>query len=181
MDYINKEDRENIKQLNIAFGTRHRYKPYDFKKSKDVVEAATMATAEYLDLFNYWIALNNIDEAFDESLENYNTAAWVKIGLKGATGNRKIDTAQICLQNAESYFLELLNDAEVKCADMWRIVLFDSSDSVKEHFFGKAANYDENNVEQALEEVFKLTEEIEYNGDIETSAKSFAGVLYSKL
>jgi hypothetical protein len=57
----------------------YRTKPFDFTNTKDVIEAATYITAEYVDMSCYWGNLSEIASAFDESLEVFDPAAWMGI------------------------------------------------------------------------------------------------------
>ena len=44
-----------------------------------------MVTAEFVDMSNYWSQLMQIDEIFDESLEYYSPAAWIKLVMRCLT------------------------------------------------------------------------------------------------
>lgn len=69
--FNNKEERVLIEQLNEILGMDYRTKPFDFTKTTDLIETATMVSAEYFDLAHYWSTLSEIDENFDESLETF--------------------------------------------------------------------------------------------------------------
>jgi hypothetical protein len=181
MNYINKEDRNNIKSLNKILGMQHRSDPYDFKKPKDIIQATELATAEYLDMTYYWMTLSNIDELFDESLEHFNTAGWINIGLKGTTGSKKIDSACSSLEKTAGLFHDLMMESEENCAEMWNVVLFGAADEVRQHFFGENINYPEEVIKTALERTFELSTEIEYGYVIEKSAESFVKALKNNL
>jgi hypothetical protein len=181
MKYISKEESENIKKLNKILGTQHRSKPYNFKNPDDIIYATVMATAEYLDLANYWMTLYEVDESFDESLEHYDTAAWINIGLKGSTERKDIDRALSSLRKTTSVFRELMDTSEEKCTAMWYIVFFSSSSNVREHFFGQLEDYNEATIKKALEKTIENIFEIEYNGNVETSSRNFAMALKDNL
>lgn len=82
VDFIGKDDGEIIEAVNTALGMQHRSKLYDLKNSEDLIEAAKMATAEYLDLWDYSRQLDNILEEYDEALEHYHTSTWFQLGEK---------------------------------------------------------------------------------------------------
>jgi hypothetical protein len=81
------------------------------------------------------MTLYEVDESFDESLEHYDTAAWINIGLKGSTERKDIDRALNSLSKTTSIFRELMDAAKEKCTAMWNIVLFSSPPSVQENFY----------------------------------------------
>ena len=161
----------------MFLGMNHRTKPYDFKNSNDIIEATVMVTAKYLDMTHYWIALNDVEEAFDESLEYFNPAAWINIGLKGTTNRKDFDKAIKSLRSTSDIFRELMDTTEEKCAEMWQIVFFSSPEAVKKHFFTEIDDYNQEKVNQALEIIFENIFKIEYDGNIENSAYNFAKTL----
>lgn len=174
-DFIRKEDRENIKELNRFLGTKYRTRPYDMKNTKDIIEATMMATAEFVDFAYYWRTLFSLEEYFDETLEVFHPSAWVNLGLKGTTGRDDLDWATHSLQETVDVFYNLLAGAEEKCAKMWRIVFFHSHHEVKVFFFGVARDYDTETVEQVLtEQLFEVFTGVDYDGVVEHSARMFA-------
>lgn len=175
MLFNKKEDRENIEKFNNLSGMSHRSKPYDLKKTEDIIEAVKMATAEYADMSHYWTSLDSLVSAFDESIEYYEPAAWLKIGLMGDTGDEELEDARVDLDNAADSFRLLMDRAEEKCISMWRIVLTSENDEVKKYFFGDAITVDEELLEEVFEnDFFEIIDSINYDGIIEHSASNFA-------
>lgn len=178
MSFNKKEDRENIEKINKTFGTNHRSAPYDLKRPGDLVEAVTMATAEYINMANFWFRLVSVRDEFDESLERFRPAAWIMMNLKGEWDDEDIEETKLNLDSAGQGLHSLMCRAEEKCVAMWRVV-FDSSDSyVLEHFFGEAIKVDKDASEKVLSgSLFNILKNIEYDGVAEHSVKSFAGEL----
>lgn len=181
MAFKNKEDRENIEILNAYSGLSHRVAPYDFKKDEDIIEATTMATAEYVDYAYYWGQINDVLENFDESLEYFDTASWINIGLKGTANDKLSDLAYKSLDKTEGYFSKLLNQAEEKCVHMWRIVFFNSNAKVIKHFFGKSVRFDAEIIESIFEDFYEVVNETKYAYSIEANVKNFCKTLRAKL
>lgn len=177
-----KEDRENIEKFNSLSGMSHRSKPYDLKKSEDIIQATIMATAEYADISHYWATLDSLVADFDESIEYYEPAAWLKIGLKGDTEDEELEEARVDLDNACESFHILMERAEEKCITMWRIVLSSPDEVVKKYFFDKALTVEEELLEEVLQnDIFELLNNMDYDGVIEHSAANFAKELEKRL
>lgn len=174
-DFIRKEDRENMKELNRYLGTKYRIKPYDMKNPKDIIEATIMATAEFVDFAYYWQTLFSLEEFFDETMEIFHPSAWVNLGLKGSTGRDDLDWATHSLQETVDVFYTLLTEAEEKCATMWRIVFYHADDGVKVFFFGAVREYHAEKLEEVLQNrLFEVFSEVDYDGVVENSARMFA-------
>lgn len=182
MAFNKKEDRDNIEKFNSLAGMSHRSKPYDLNKPQDIIEATIMATAEYVDMSNYWSALEQLVENFDESIEYYEPAAWLKIGLKGSTEDEELEDARSDLYSASDSFRILMDRAEEKCLTMWKVVLNSADHSVKEYFFGEDLSIEEDILEEVFEEyIFDVLDGMDYDGTIEQSADSFAKQLKAML
>lgn len=181
MIFKNKEDREKIEILNASSGLAHRVTPYDFKKDEDIIEATTMATAEYVDYAYYWSQINDVLENFDESLEYFDTASWINIALNGAAYDKLSDLAYKSLHKTEDYFSKLLDQAEEKCINMWRIVFFNSNAKVIKHFFGKSIKFDAEVIESIFEDFYEVVSETRYAYSIEANVKNFCKTFLAKL
>ena len=174
MDFISKENKKIIEALNEVLGTKYRTIPYDFKNPNDVVEAIKMLTAEYCDYAYYWSTLNSIEEALDETVEVFSPAAWANIGLKGSTNNKTLDMAIKNLRKTTDLLSELMESAEIKCREVWKIALNYPSDEVITYFFESNKRFDNVLIDKVLDNLFEIFVTIVYDGVIETSAKNFA-------
>lgn len=174
-DFMNKEDRENLKKLNRYLGTSHRTRPYDMKNPDDIIEATIMATAEYVDLAHYWSTLSHIEELFDETMEVFHPSTWVNKAKEGKASREDLIYAAMSLGETTDLFYQLMLLAEKSCTRMWRIIFYHGEDRVKAYFFGEAREYDEEDVERVLEGgLFDVFAELEYDGVIENSAHLFS-------
>lgn len=174
MDFINKDDKEIIKFINESLGTQYRTTLYDFNNPDDVIEAVKMATAEYCDLAYYWGILNDIEESFDESIEVFSPARWANIGLKGTTENKILDKAIKSLRKTTDLFYELLEIAEDKCIEVWKVAFNHPSDKIIIYYFGSIKRYNIEEINSALDNLYEVFSSIEYDGVVETSAERFA-------
>lgn len=179
-DFMNKEDRENLKKLNRYLGTSHRTKPYDMKNPSDIIEATVMITAEYADLAHYWSTLSYLEELFDETMEVFHPSTWVNKAKEGRSNREDLVSAAVSLGETTDLFYQLMLLAEESCVRMWRFVFYHGDDRVKAHFFGVVREYNEEEVERVLEGgLFEVFAELEYDGVIENSAQFFAKELES--
>jgi len=176
-------DRENIKQLNEIMGTNYRTKPYNIKNTDDLIEMIEMITAEYVDMAHYWSVLVNIDENFDESLEVFNPAAWVNIGLKGTTYSDIIDEAISSLRHTTNLFGDIMDESEKRCIEIWKFILKNPVEKVHKYFFDELVNYSDEIIDRALSEdyIFEIFAGINYDGIVENSAKMFSENLVKAL
>ena len=182
-NFMNSEDRENVEKLNDLLGTNHRTKPYDIKNDDDLIEMTKMITAEYVDMSHYWSELANLEENFDESLEIFNPAGWVNIGLKGSTNDDIIDDAISSLKHTTNLFGNIMDKSEEKCINVWRFILKNPIKKVHKCFFGKIVNYNEEVINNVLSEdyIFEVSVKINYDGIVENSVKGFAENLLKAL
>jgi|SRR5690554_6679814 len=173
---FNNTDRENIKKLNEIMGTNYRTKPYNIKNSDDLIEMTEMITAEYVDIAHYWSVLVNIDENFDKSLEVFNPAAWVNIGLKGTTYNDIIDEAISSLRNTSNLFSDIMDENEKRCIEIWKFILKNPVEKVHNYFFKKLVDYSDEIIDKTLSEdyIFEIFSGINYDGIVENSTKRFS-------
>lgn len=180
--FISKDDKEKIELLNKTLGTKHRTRPYDLSNPKDMIEAATYITAEYIDLYRYWTNIANVNSDLDESIEVFHPAKWMSITLDSTTHDERLDYVCSLLNQLEDGFSELVNEMEQKCSGIWKVILLNDFKEVKEHFLGEAISYDKDQANLILDEyIFEISERINYDGNIENSAKEFARGLHKML
>jgi len=180
MEFINKDDRENIKFLNKHFGTDYRTTPYDINKPEDVIELVEKCSDEYRDISKYLYALVDIIEDFDESIENYHPSQWVKMG-EGSTGNKTLDHAYRSLDQTIKYFRKLVDEIENNCIEIWKIALNHPSDDVLIYLFDCNKRYSANEINKVLGEFGDIVSDISNEDTEETSAKLIARTIKHKL
>ncbi len=182
MKFIDKEDRYKIEIVNKSLRTNYRTRPYDFKNPDDIVEATIMATAEYVDFTYYCDILEELHEAFDQTLEVFYPSEWLNLGPKIDNADKNLVQAEKNVRKVQNVFEKLMDLAERKCAEMWRIVFYQSPDTVKKRLFGDVITFDKDLIDDVLsEKMYKVFDEIEYDGVVEHSAKSFAKSLKALL
>lgn len=180
--FINKSQKEKIELLNSILGTRYRTKPYDLLNTKDLIEAATYLTAEYIDMDYYQGTIGEINADFDESLEVFHPASWANLTFEGTTNDDEIDEAIHYINCAENSMKILKDRAEKSCQWIWEIILTSDSQDVKTHFFGQNVTYALKDIQAVFaEDLIEIIEEIDYNGNIEHSALEFARGLLREL
>ncbi len=179
--FINKSQKEKIELLNSILGTGYRTKPYDLLNAKDLIEAATYLTAEYVDMDYYWVSISEVNSDFDESLEVFHPASWANLTFRGSTNDDEIDKVIHFLNHAENSMGVLKDRAEERCKWIWAIILTSDIKEVKIHFFGKDVIFNQEDIQTIFEEdLFDICDEINYNGNVEHSASEFAKSLLGK-
>ncbi|MFB6468852.1 hypothetical protein ACE38V_19020 [Cytobacillus sp. Hz8] len=179
--FINKEQKEKIVLLNKVLGTRYLTTPYNLLNPKDLIEAATFITSEYVDMEYYWRSLSDINSRFDESLEVFYPAKWMNLSLKNSTNDEEIDDAIDALNSAEEAMSILMDKAEEKCKWVWELILFLNFSEVKKYFFGENVQFDDQKVNDVLEEnLSEIYDGSNYKYTVEDSAKEFAKHLLNR-
>lgn len=168
----NREDRQRIQLLNAVLGMSHRDKPYDFAKDEDIIEATTMATAEYADMAHYSNIISQLDSDFDEALETYYPEEWFKQSL-GEERSAPIADAVACISAADEALSVLADKAQENCVAMWQIVFQSAPPTVRAHFFGEKT-FDEDILETLFSNhIWEVVNNMDYNGVIHHSIQSF--------
>jgi hypothetical protein len=179
--FIDKEQKEKIELLNKVLGTRYRTTPYNLANPKDLIEAATLITSEYVDMDYYWSTLSDLNSKFDESLEVFYPARWMNLSLENTTKDDDIDEAIDALNNAEETMHVLMNKAEEKCKWVWELILLSNFSEVKEYFFGENVQFDEQKVNEVLgDNLIEVYDGSNYKYTVEELAKEFAKQLFIK-
>jgi hypothetical protein len=181
MNFISKEDKKIIEDMNDRLHTNYRTTPYDLNNPDDVIEAVRRTTAEYCDMAQYYRTLIQLDESFDETIETFSPVKWAKIGIDGTTGNDTLDNAIACLEEVSDLFNELLQEAETKCIEVWHVAFNHPSDKIILHFFGSNERYDTTAIDTAMDHISDIFSRIEYDGRIDSSAEGFAKELKVQL
>lgn len=177
MRFIRKEDREKVEIINKNMGTTHRTMPYNFKEPKDIIEAVSMATGEFMDMHYYATCLYNIEESFDESIEHFYPDTWINSMLPDVEVDDDVMEACEALVYAGSAFEILKDRAELKCRNLWEFVLLTAPDEVRLHFFDDNIVLDNMTANTALEEIFGSVYDVVYDSSISVATANFANHL----
>jgi hypothetical protein len=173
--FLGKEERELVKALNQALGTRHRTKSYDFKNQDDMIKAITYITAEFIDFYYYWATLDDIESKFDESIETYYPAEWQKLHLPETKVKKNLGDAVQKLRKTSDFFWRLKEDAEKQCKSMWTIIFKNASDEVLKKLFGKVFRPRPEHIEKLLSMEFVNIDLWQYT--VEESAAKFMSAM----
>jgi hypothetical protein len=158
MNMFDRETIEAVKAVNAGLGTKHRTKPYDLNNAEDMKQALELAVAAYRDYWHYAQVLGGLGDDFDESLENYDTAAW--LGLKPEQTDLLSDNCADAIETAWRLFDELKNRAREHFAQMLKAVL--TSDHISRKVFGKAYKIEPGEIDGHIEGVIDSLDESEY-------------------
>lgn len=179
MGFIKKGDREKVEIINKWMGMYHRTKPYDLKKSSDLIQLTVMATAEYMDLYYYHSNIQDVCEAYDESLEHFHPDDWINLNEDSEENDNK-DIANL-LAELDFTFLNVVNKAEDQCRQAWLHVCECSSEEVYKYFFGEMLDITTEVFSAAVDETIEDISSIEYKYNIEDNTKCFAEKLRSNI
>ncbi len=135
---FDKEDNENIRRFNAFSGMKHRNKPCDLNSAADLTDALLLAVAAYRDYWYYQITLDNLVESYDESLEYYDTASWINLGL--APEKVAYDGVS-ALDEALSTFENITKRAKEKCILIVKAIL-STPPATQEVVLGRAYKID---------------------------------------
>jgi hypothetical protein len=175
---MNKEEREKVTQLNSVLSKDYGTKPNDFIDPDDFIEATIMTIGEYCDMAYYWSTIENIYDDFGESLETFYPKESAKYSK---THQQYFDQAGMHLEKASEALNELMNLAEEKCKKMLSIAIFSSSNKVIQYFFEKQISAKEEVIHFVLnEKLIEVFGDIDYNGEVEDSARMFTKALKEK-
>lgn len=183
MDLISKDDKMKIDAFNAVLRTNYRNIPYDFTKPTDIIEATIMITAEFIDMSYYCTQLSDISERLDESLEVFYPAKWMAISLGEDLKDNEMEEALENIRCTENSFYKLMERAEKKCSDIWRIVFIDFNREVRRHFFGEEEiNFERVLIEDLLNnELLEVLDRMEYQYNTEKAVEDFSKHLLSAL
>ncbi|WP_374017999.1 hypothetical protein ABU162_28625 [Paenibacillus thiaminolyticus] len=180
--FISKEKRDKINLLNSLLGMKHRSTPFDFARNEDIIEAVELITAEYVDMYQYWATISELNSQLDESIECFYSAEWISISQEGTTNDDELDEAIEGVNLAEDALRILMERAEQKCKDVWELIVLSDLKTVKQHFWGEDISSDRNRLNEILEdEMYEICSEILYNGNVQSSTESFANGLLRRL
>ena len=172
MEFFGKDDRELIEAVNESLGMKHRSRPYDLKNLDDLIEAATMISAELLDMWHCYSMVSSANEIYDEAMEHYHTAAWTD---PASHRDSIYVDAHEQIEELDGTLGLILMELEEECNTIWQAVLHNAD--CTRHFFKRDIDIIDRDLEPIMERVFERLSEMEYTSVIETSINSFVKVL----
>ena len=159
---FDKENLRIIKTINAGMGTRHRDKPYDLNNTDDLKQALLLTTAAYRDYWHYWVTLETINENFDESLENYDTATWFNIGNAPGKADELSLKAAAALNKARLAFDELKERAKKNCALIIKAVL-STPPTAQKNVLGRSYEIKPEEIDDRIDELLDELDESPYH------------------
>ena len=178
MGFMKKEVRERVRAFNQILGMNHRTKPYDWSKDEEIIEAVTMAIAEFVDVSHLHASLSNLDEQFDEMIECFHPDEWVKITTGAVWDSERLEEAWETLSIASGAMQSLANATERAFRDTLALLFFEVPQNVRDHFFTVGVQFDIADVEDILaDRLAEIALEMDYDGVVEHSARRYAEAL----
>jgi hypothetical protein len=168
------ENRRIIKDLNAGLGTKHRTTPYDLNKPADLKHALMMAAGAYSDYRHYLHELYGIAENFDESLENYDTIAWINQDSEKSDGeaNKCADALNVAI----STFEELTDRAREDFIKTLAIT-FSAPPEVQRAALGRPYYISAENMDAEIEKLIEIIDEAEYQYSIPANYESLLALM----
>ncbi|MDQ2086508.1 hypothetical protein RBH29_08715 [Herbivorax sp. ANBcel31] len=173
MSFYKKEDRKKIEIINKGMGTAHRTKPYDLKKTDDLINYTEMITAEYMDMKSYLCWLHDIIELYDDSLEHFHPDIWINLTSEELEENDYSEASYV-LTDLDGLFVNIVNKAEDSCYRAWKHVMESNLEKVHQHFFGQVISIDSEKFKEIFEKTILEVVNAEYQYNVSKSAKTFA-------
>ncbi|NLN48625.1 MAG: hypothetical protein GX154_05965 [Clostridiales bacterium] len=133
--------------------------------TKDIIEEATLVTAELMDMDYCLTSVNSSLEIYDEILEAYHYTLWEK------PDNSLLCTAFFELRQTADSLNKLHSDLVYRCFEAWNKVL--KSPDAQKHFWGRESQIKSKDLEQVFSIVFSTMIAMEYDSTPETSVNSF--------
>jgi hypothetical protein len=122
----------HIEILNKYLGMNHRTVSYDLTKTSELKSALEYAVAAYKDYSHYSVTLGSLVENFDESVEHFDTASWVRMSRAPDDADDLIMKCVSSLSETFYDFIDLTKRAEKHLSNMMMITLTAPSNVQKE-------------------------------------------------
>ncbi len=175
MSFMKKKDVERVELFNQVLGTHHRTKPFDWKKSEDIIEALTMAIAEFVDTVRMADQLSGMCDDFDEMIEHYHPHEWSKFAAQEEWENTEVEEAMHSLALAYETMKDLGASLHGKMQELLSLLFFAVPQDVRDHFFTRGWQFVPADVEAVIaKDLFEIVWQMDdYDGVIEHSAAKF--------
>ena len=175
-DMFDKEDNENIRRFNAFSGMKHRNKPYDLNSAADLTDALLLAVAAYRDYWYYQITLDNLVESYDESLEYYDTASWINLGLAPDKVDDLAYDGVSALDEALRTFESITERAKEKCILIITAIL-STPPATQEAVLGRAYKIDPDEMDEKIEALLDALDETEYHYPMEENRDALLALM----
>ena len=173
---FDKENRENVKKMNLILNTQHRTRPYDMNNTVDLEEALLLAIAAYRDYWYYTITLNELFENFDESIEHYDPASWLNMPQNPKKADDLITGCADSLDVTAGMFDILADRSKEHCATIIKAVLSAPKEAQKA-VFGRIYKIEPHEIDAKIEELFDSLAEVEYHHNMQKNRDALLEVM----
>jgi len=129
-----------------------------------------LSVCEFLDYKEYWGILSDLDEKFDESVENYDVSNWINMSIGEEIDDKLLIQATKSISKSENFLYKLFNRAEQKCRKIFEIIL-KSENNIQSKILGSHYVYDDLLVDKVFDDegIFSL----EYIYNMEDAYEAF--------
>ena len=142
-------------------------------ETRDINEAATLTTAELMDMDYSLMAVDSALEIYGELMETYHFPLWL------SPDNSLLCNTYFELKQTLDKLQTLHDNLKSRCIVVWDRVLKDPD--AQKHFWGRDAKIVNKDLEEIFEAICMIMPELEYDATIETSVNSFKTVLLKYL
>jgi hypothetical protein len=175
--HFDRETAKNIETvLNGMMGMSHRTKPYDLNSAEDMSQLFLLSTAAYMDYQRYWLALSNIDEEMDESLEHYDPATWLNMTVAPEKTDELAMEAISSLSETVNLFSRLMDRAKEQCVLVIGALL-SAPASIQNAVLGRAYAIPEDERDERIEALFEGLDDVEPHYNMEKNRDEFLAVI----
>lgn len=164
-NFFDSENRKVIETLNASLGTKHRTMPYNLSNPNDLKHALMMATGAYRDYNHYRRELCGVGEDFDESLEHYDTIAWINQNSASEKSDAIAEECADAIDAATDAFNEITLRAKEHFIKTLSIVL-SATPEIQRAVLGRPYYVSQENMESELEKLLEILDEAEYQRSI---------------
>jgi len=172
-------DNENAKYIEVVnhyLGMNHRTESFDLTKTDDLKQAFELAVGAYRDYSHYEGTLGELDEHFDESLEHYDTASWISMGIAPGRADSLAMKCAASLAEAYDNFCKISDKAREYLSVLLKIILT-APDSVQREILGNAFEISPGEINERLDDLYEDLTYIPYQYAIPDSLKDFLELL----
>jgi len=178
VNMFDRENAENIEKINAFMGMRHRSTPYDLTNPDDLKQAFLLTVAASMDYRRYWRSLENIAEEFDESLEYYDTAAWLNMSLNPGKSDVLSMEAAGMLSVTSDIFSQLIERADRSCTTILKAILAAPA-AVQQDVLGRAYSIPANELDERIKILLEGLDESDMHYQMEKNREAFIELMES--
>jgi len=166
----------HIEILNKYLGMEHRVEDYNLADTSDLKEALEYAVAAYRDYDHYRNTLGSLVENYDESVEHFDTASWVRMTRAPDDADGLVMDCAGSLSKAYHNFIDLADRAERHLALILKITLT-APTATQLEILGKSFDIAPSEIDDWLDGLFMALSYADYHRSIPDNFEEFLAVL----